>query len=257
MTATPAWAVWGATARRRQQRGAQLSRSGRRARAGPPSCSPLRYPPEPKWNTCSILPWMLEASQDTPSRLRALVTFTIIELLLQPLPSEGVSAGCGGLDQARPLGIKGWGGGCCRLRWSIIGYMKLGSMRARVPCGTWDRLRVARVVPYSMASLSPGEFGFRVASGGAGQHHFISFRPAIPGYGLYLVWFYLWWPCGWWGPQQSERVAEADCQGKQRHRRAQGAGLVRWLHGQSACCTSLRTRGRSAAPTYKAGPARG
>lgn len=73
-------------------------------------CSLLGYLPEPKWKTWPFLPWMLDASQDTPSRLRALVTFTISELLIQPLPSKGGSAGCGGLDQAPPLGSKGWGG---------------------------------------------------------------------------------------------------------------------------------------------------
>lgn len=52
---------------------------------------------------------MLDASQDTPSRLRALVTFRVSELLIQPLPSKGGSAGCGGLDQARSLGIRAGG----------------------------------------------------------------------------------------------------------------------------------------------------
>lgn len=84
-----------------------------------------------------------------------------------------------------PLGVKGWG---CRLRWSI-GAMKLGSMRVRVPCGTWGKLGVARYVPYSIAWLAPGEFGFWVALGGADQRDFVSFHPAVPQYGLYLIRF--------------------------------------------------------------------
>lgn len=59
------------------------------------------YSPGPKWNTCRAFPWGLEASQDTPSWLRALVTFRVRELLTQPWPPGAGSAGCGGSESGQ------------------------------------------------------------------------------------------------------------------------------------------------------------
>lgn len=61
MTATPAWEVWGATV--------------------------------PKWKTWWVFPRGLEASQETPSWLKALVTFRVRELLTQPWPPGAGSVG--------------------------------------------------------------------------------------------------------------------------------------------------------------------
>ena len=58
---------------------------------------PCSSSPEPKWKTCCFFTWALEASQETPSLLRALVTFRVKELLTHPCPLRAGSAGCGGL----------------------------------------------------------------------------------------------------------------------------------------------------------------
>lgn len=60
---------------------------------GAASSHPCSSSPEPKWKTCCFFPWVLEASQETPSLLRALVTFRVRELLTQPCPVRAGSAG--------------------------------------------------------------------------------------------------------------------------------------------------------------------
>lgn len=65
----------------------------------------------PKWKTCWALPWALEASQETPRWLMALVSFRVRELLTQPWPPGTGSVDCGGSGQAWAHGIEGWGEG--------------------------------------------------------------------------------------------------------------------------------------------------
>lgn len=65
----------------------------------------------PKWKTCRTLPRGLEASQETPCWLMALVSFRVRELLTQPCPPGTGSVDCGDLSQAWAHLIKGWGEG--------------------------------------------------------------------------------------------------------------------------------------------------
>lgn len=62
-----------------------------------PCSAPWRHSPAPKWKTWRSRPCELEASQETPSRPRVLVTRRVSELLTQPCPLWARSAGCGDL----------------------------------------------------------------------------------------------------------------------------------------------------------------
>lgn len=94
--------------------------AGRRGRGQPAAhCLPRTrcwshhsgYSPVPKWKTWWVFPRGLEASQETPSWLKALVTFRVRELLTQPWPPGAGSVGCGGSGQAQAFEIKGSGCG--------------------------------------------------------------------------------------------------------------------------------------------------
>lgn len=107
------------------------------------------------------------ASQETPSRPRALVTRRVSELLVQPCPLWACSAGCGGSGQAH-RGIKGLG---YRQRWE--GWCGAGSLQQVEGPGEDG--------PYLVALQAPGEFGLRVATCGADELDLVPFCPAALG----------------------------------------------------------------------------
>lgn len=179
MTTIPAWEVSGATAGTRQRRRSSASGS-------PPALWLLAhhhgYSRGPKWKTWLALPCELEASQETPLWLTALVTFRVRELLTQPCPPGTGSVDCGGLGQARPIGSR------AAVRAEVMsipsGSRKGDTVREQGPLGVWGGhlgprgFRVEGRVPYTVALGIPGEFGLWVAAGRADEPDFIAFSPA-------------------------------------------------------------------------------
>lgn len=182
MTATPAWAVWGATAGTQEgfsvQQGSagpqdgllalrlgvtHRRRSGRHGGVARASWRPRRRRP--------LAPgyWSLAGSAScSPSPAHCGPALPAVETWGRPVQgSEGRGAGTGGTAGPREA-------------------------RGRVPHG--GRKGLGRTVPYTAAWLAPGEFGLRVAAGGADELDLVSFGPAALTLGLQLLGPQLWCP---------------------------------------------------------------
>lgn len=213
MTATPAWAVWGATAGAgRRGRGWSASgavcptpgsqpsaavthqrQSGRRGARSRGGWRPHRR------RRLGSGHWSPSVSEScSPSLALQGPALLAVEARVRPGPWD---QGLGVRAEVKMSSAPGSGGD------TVLGWVREQVWGGCLGCS--QRVRGGGGgVPYTATQLAPAELGLWEAAGKADQPDFISFPPAALCLGLRLLRLYLWWPCGWRGGKRGRQRME-------------------------------------------------